>query len=110
MCYFEQTRWSCGYWRWGSFRQQCTKEYRTGETCGLKLVFATNQEMDNCRLCKDMEKKQRKYTKLNSDISRWQREGHRAASIAKAEEDKRDVQEKLHRMLQEHEARQYGSI
>ena len=61
MCYFDQTRWSCGYWRWGHFRQQCNKEYRMGETCGLKLVYETRVESDVCKLCHDTEKKQRRY-------------------------------------------------
>ncbi|KAH7113059.1 hypothetical protein EDB81DRAFT_826446 [Dactylonectria macrodidyma] len=37
MCYFDQVVWACGNWKWGRFRQQCNKEYRIGETCGLKL-------------------------------------------------------------------------
>ncbi|KAH9907165.1 hypothetical protein F4778DRAFT_525592 [Xylariomycetidae sp. FL2044] len=110
MCYFEQTRWSCGYWRWGHFRQQCTKEYRTGETCGLKLVYGTNQELDNCKLCKDMEKKQRKYKKLESDIYRWQREGNRTATIEKAQRDMVEVSEAIHSMYQQHEHRRLSVV
>ncbi|KAI1485188.1 hypothetical protein F4809DRAFT_641068 [Biscogniauxia mediterranea] len=110
MCYFEQTRWNCGYWRWGHFRQQCTKEYRTGETCGLKLVYNTNQELDNCKLCKDIEKKQRKYKKLESDISRWHREGNRTATIEKAEKEKGEVSEAIHNMQYQHQQRQYSVV
>ncbi|KAL7622150.1 hypothetical protein AAE478_007652 [Parahypoxylon ruwenzoriense] len=110
MCYFEQTRWTCGYWRWGHFRQQCTKEYRTGETCGLKLVYCTNQETDSCKLCKDIEKKQRKFNKLQSDIYRWQREGNRTATIEKAQKDMGEVDEAIHNMLQQHHNRQYSVV
>ncbi|KAI0378955.1 hypothetical protein F5Y04DRAFT_137603 [Hypomontagnella monticulosa] len=110
MCYFEQTRWMCGYWRWGHFRQQCTKEYRTGETCGLKLVYITNQEPDNCKLCKDIEKKQRKHTKLQSDIHRWQREGNRSATIEKAQRDLGEVTEAINSMLTQHYNRQYSVV
>ncbi|KAJ6438819.1 FAD binding domain-containing protein [Purpureocillium lavendulum] len=81
MCYFDQTRWSCGYWRWGHFRQQCNKEYRMGETCGLKLVYETRVEADVCKLCHDTEKKQRRYDKMYRDVQRWQREGNRSATI-----------------------------
>ncbi|KAI1452777.1 hypothetical protein F4805DRAFT_446077 [Annulohypoxylon moriforme] len=110
MCYFEQTRWSCGYWRWGHFRQQCTKEYRTGETCGLKLVYSTTQEHDTCKLCKDIEKKQRKYTKLANDILRWEREGNRTATIEKAQRDIGEVDEAIQHMLQQHHNRQYSVV
>ena len=87
------------------FRQQCTKEYRTGETCGLKLVFDTNLQDDKCKLCKDMEKKQRRFQKLQSDISRWQREGNRSATIEKAQRDVVEVTEALYNMNQQHEDR-----
>ncbi|KAI1841838.1 hypothetical protein JX265_010852 [Neoarthrinium moseri] len=102
MCYFDQTRWSCGFWRWGHFRQQCTKEYRTGETCGMKLVYMTNHEADICKLCKDMEKKQRKYNKLESDIYRWQREGNRTASIEKAQSELYDVSNAIQTLQHQH--------
>lgn len=102
MCYFDQTRWACGYWRWGHFRQQCTKEYRTGETCGLKLVNYTHNEPDVCKLCKDIEKKQRKYNKLESDIYRWQKEGNRNATIEKAQRDMDEVTNAIYTMQQQH--------
>ncbi|ORY58436.1 uncharacterized protein BCR38DRAFT_353044 [Pseudomassariella vexata] len=108
MCYFEQTRWICGYWRWGHFRQQCNKEYRTGETCGLKLVYNTNNEPDKCKICKDIDKKQRKYMKLQSDIYRWQREGNRNATIEKAERDKSEVEDAISSMQMQHHNRQYS--
>ncbi|KAF2993548.1 hypothetical protein G7054_g11637 [Neopestalotiopsis clavispora] len=102
MCYFDQTRWQCGFWRWGHFREQCTKEYRTGETCGLKLIFQTNPEPDICKLCKDIEKKQRKYSKLEGDIQRWQREGGRTATIEKAQRDMAEASNAIYSMQQQH--------
>lgn len=110
MCYFDQTRWACGYWRWGHFRQQCNKEYRTGETCGLKLVYTTNTDADVCKICKDMEKKQRKFTKLQSDIYRWQREGNRTATIEKAERDMSEVDAAIRTMQHQHSNRQYNMM
>jgi hypothetical protein len=109
MCYFDQTRWACGYWRWGHFRQQCTKEYRTGETCGMKLVYLTNHEPDVCKICKDIEKKQRKYNKLESDIYRWQREGNRKASIEKAQIDMGEVHNAIESMQHQHWLRQQST-
>ncbi|RYP46080.1 hypothetical protein DL768_007672 [Monosporascus sp. mg162] len=87
----------------------CTKEYRMGETCGLKLVFDTTQVMDSCKLCKDMEKKQRRYSKLHNDIIRWQREGNRNATIEKAQRDMEEIEDAIRRMSSQHETRMYST-
>ncbi|KAL9476179.1 hypothetical protein ACSS6W_006020 [Trichoderma asperelloides] len=102
MCYFEQTRWSCGYWRWGHFRQQCNKEYRMGETCGLKLVYETKVEHDVCKLCHDTEKKQRRYDKMYRDVQRWQMEGNRSATIERTCGEMEEVVGQIKRMRDEH--------
>lgn len=105
MCYFDQTRWSCGFWRWGHFRQQCNKENRMGETCGLKLVYETRVEPGVCKLCHDTEKKQRRYDKMYRDVQRWQREGNRTATIERTSGDMQDVLGQIYRMREEHENR-----
>ena len=105
MCYFDQTVWSCGYWRWGHFRQQCNKEYRMGETCGLKLVYETRFEQDSCRLCHDIDKKVRRCEKMSRDVQRWQREGNRNATIERTCSEMRDVQSQIARMEEEHQNR-----
>ncbi|KAI0534436.1 hypothetical protein GGR58DRAFT_482676 [Xylaria digitata] len=110
MCFFDQTRWACGFWRWGHFREQCNKEYRTGETCGLKFVYNTHRDPDVCKLCKDIQKKQRKYNKLNSDIDRWSREPNRTASTEKAERDLEEVCQAIDNMTQQHQTRAFGSV
>ncbi|KAI0136511.1 hypothetical protein BJ170DRAFT_14852 [Xylariales sp. AK1849] len=104
MCYYDQTRWVCGYWRWGHFRQQCTKEHRTGETCGLKLVYNTNNETGVCKLCRDIQKKQLKLDKLRVDILRWQHEGGapRHATIDKAQEMVTEIYCAIQNMNQQH--------
>ncbi|EFQ31381.1 hypothetical protein CGRA01v4_10945 [Colletotrichum graminicola] len=102
MCYFYQTRWACGYWRWGQFKQQCNKEYRTGETCGLKLVFETIMEPDRCKLCYDMDKKHRRLDKMNRDIERWRREGNRRATIERTTVEAREVERQIHEMSTSH--------
>ncbi|KAF5696850.1 ankyrin repeat [Fusarium mundagurra] len=103
-CYFEQTRWACGYWRWGACRQQCTKD-RMGETCGLKLVYETKTEPDVCKLCHDTEKKQRRYDKMYRDVQRWQREGNRTATIERTCGEMQDVLGQIYRMREEHDHR-----
>ncbi|KAI0112555.1 hypothetical protein GGR51DRAFT_45246 [Nemania sp. FL0031] len=111
MCFFDQTRWRCGYWRWGHFRGQCNREYRTGETCGLKLVNVTIADPDVCKLCKDIEKKQRKYNKLHSDIERWSREkSNRSASIEKAQGEIMEVHQAIQNMTNQHQLRAWGTV
>ncbi|EGY14139.1 uncharacterized protein VDAG_05303 [Verticillium dahliae VdLs.17] len=105
MCYFYQTRWTCGYWRWGQFKQQCNKEYRTGETCGLKLVYTTVQEADRCKLCHDIDKKNRRILKMTTDIDRWYREGNRQATIERTLIELTAVEDQKADMEHRHQAR-----
>jgi hypothetical protein len=105
MCYFEQTRWDCGYWKWGNFRQQCTKEYRTGETCGLKLIYNTTLQSGQCRMCDQIAKKQRRVRKMVADIDRWRREGGRSATIEKTEQDIQEIQEQIASLQASHNER-----
>lgn len=105
MCYFDQTRWTCGYWRWGHFRQQCNKEYRMGETCGLKLVYETKPEQGVCKLCRDMEKKQRRYDKMWRDVERWQREGGKPATVERTMGEMQEVLGQIYRLKDEHDHR-----
>ncbi|KAM7200010.1 hypothetical protein V8F33_004184, partial [Rhypophila sp. PSN 637] len=105
MCYFEQTRWSCGYWKWGNFRQQCNKEYRTGETCGLKLVHNTTHVVAVCKICDQITKKTRRVNKMYDDIYRWQREGNRRATIEKTERDIMDINYQIAELQNTHHER-----
>lgn len=106
MCYFDQTRWTCGYWKWGNFRQQCNKEYRTGETCGLKLVYNTILESGQCKLCDQIQKKYRRVHKMQTDIQRWQREGNRSATIEKTEGDIQEISGQIQEIMNQHAERQ----
>ncbi|KAJ4270021.1 hypothetical protein NW762_001694 [Fusarium torreyae] len=101
MCYYEQIRWACGYWRWGQFRQQCS-EYKKNEQCTLKLVYETKTESDVCKLCHDTEKKQRQYEKMYRDVQRWQREGSRNATIEQTCGEMQVMLGVIHRMREEH--------
>ncbi|SPO04735.1 uncharacterized protein DNG_07420 [Cephalotrichum gorgonifer] len=109
MCYFDQKRWKCGYWRWGQFRRQCPKEYRTGETCGLKLVMNTFDEAKQCRLCDDIDKKTRRLSKMATDMSRWRREGNRSATIERTESEYRQVEKQMYEMQMQHYERVHGA-
>jgi len=102
MCYFDQKRWSCGYWRWSHFRQHCPKEYRKGETCGLKLVHSVFDEPNKCRLCHDIEKKKRRRDKMYRDIARWEREGNRASSIERVRREVAAVERQMIDMTTDH--------
>ncbi|PMD16144.1 hypothetical protein NA56DRAFT_322421 [Hyaloscypha hepaticicola] len=81
MCFYDLNQWSCGDSKWGHFRQHCSREYRTGESCGLKLVMARYQMEEKCKCCQKMETKYRRIRKEQERINRWRKEGGRSASI-----------------------------
>jgi len=102
MCFFDQYKYACGDFKWGYFRQHCAKEYRTGETCGMKLVMQT-YEMPNaeqCKLCTKIETKLSRIHKEEDRIRRWEREGSsRKASIEASKETISHLQEEVDRLL-----------
>ena len=71
MCFFDQHRFSCGDFKWGYFREHCNKEYRTGETCGMKLINRTIPVAYACKLCEKIAAKERRREKLQSQINGW---------------------------------------
>jgi hypothetical protein len=87
MCFFDQHRFACGDWKWGHFRQHCVKEYRIGETCGMKLIMQTIPTGTKCKLCEKIDTKMRRRAAEVDRIGRWQREPHKfGASIEKSME------------------------
>lgn len=98
MCFFDQTQYVCGCAKWNNFRQHCTKEYRTGETCGMKLVFASYPSEESCSICKKMATKQRRIEKEESNIRRWRKEKNRNASIGKAQEAIEDLEREMYQL------------
>lgn len=90
MCYYEQTAYICRDWKWGNMKERCPRQHRMGETCGVKLVhdgYLTHSN-EKCRVCKDIEIKQRKLDKEKQNIARWSKEGKKfLASIEKAENE-----------------------
>ncbi|KAL2264548.1 hypothetical protein VTJ83DRAFT_7058 [Remersonia thermophila] len=105
MCYFDHQLWPCGWWRWGSFREQCNKEYRTGETCGLKLIYNTYLEPHPCSKCETMDKKARRIAKMSDDIARWRYEGNRIATIEKTQREIAELNDQIEQLWREHEKR-----
>ncbi|OQD86463.1 hypothetical protein PENSOL_c087G03946 [Penicillium solitum] len=75
MCFYNQKRFACGDWSWTSFAHRCNYEYRTGETCGMRLVNMTENEKTNCRLCEKIETKYRRHSAEVDRLDRWKREG-----------------------------------
>lgn len=105
MCYFDRTYWTCGLHRWGKFRQQCPKEYRLGETCGIKLVYDRTYKGTQCKLCDQIEKKQQRLRKMEQNIDQWRKEGNRRATIEKTEHDMAQTQDAIQKIWSEHQAK-----
>jgi len=105
MCYYDAVRWPCGWWKWGPFRAQCNKEYRVGETCGLKLVYETSWMENACKLCENMNKKLRRIQKFNEDIARWVTETDRKASLELAQGEMVQAVAAYNSMMEEHTLR-----
>lgn len=77
----------CGDWKWDRFRQHCNREYRTGETCGIKLVHSVKRNGEKCKICQKLATKYRRREDQVNKINRWQAEGGKLkASIEKAME------------------------
>ncbi|KAJ5785250.1 hypothetical protein N7504_002852 [Penicillium tannophilum] len=91
MCFYNQKRFSCGDWSWTSFAHRCNYEYRTGETCGMKLVNLTENEPTKCRICEKIETKFRRRSAEVDRLERWKREG--ATLIASMDRSKTLIKE-----------------
>lgn len=87
MCFFDQYVHECGDFKWGPFRQHCAKEYRTGETCGMKLIMATYRVQQKCKICDKMDTKWNRRRKEEERIKRWRKEGGKKKASIEAAED-----------------------
>lgn len=105
MCYYDQQRYRCHDWKWGNFRQHCQREYRMGETCGMKLVYDTKNVAENCTLCEKLERKRRRLDKAAADHQRWEGDPARKASREKAYEDIVALKAEIERLTSERHAR-----
>ena len=108
MCYFDQKRWKCGYWRWARFSRQCNRASRTGETCGLKLVMTTLDEPNRCKLCYNIDKKHRRLVKMSADIERWLRQGNCPATLERTMDEYGAVEGQMREMQLQHCERAHG--
>jgi hypothetical protein len=84
MCFYDCNRYACGDWKWGNMKQQCNKEYRMGEVCGMKLTHETISLPNNCRLCEKLQTKMRKRETECERLRRWQASNSNPASQEKA--------------------------
>ncbi|KAF2452835.1 hypothetical protein BDY21DRAFT_294054 [Lineolata rhizophorae] len=108
MCFFDQHRFSCGDWKWGHFRQHCNREYRIGETCGMKLVMTTFDVKQRCKLCEKIETKMRRRAAEMERINRWQHESNRSASIERSMEIVRQLDQEIYDLSCERSRRLHG--
>jgi hypothetical protein len=99
MCFYDQKRMKCGDFKWGHFRQHCDKEYRTGETCGMKWVMQTYDVDESCRLCEKIEVKRRHIIQEEERMIRWRQERGRLASIERAESEIRRLQLEIYSLV-----------
>ncbi|KAJ0132468.1 putative transcription initiation factor TFIID subunit [Fusarium oxysporum f. sp. albedinis] len=107
MCYFDQVVWACGNWRWGRFRQQCNKEYRIGETCGLKLVYGRQDEAKNCKVCDQVTGKENRIRRTTERMARL-REWKLLASLEKCEEEVASLKGEILRLREQHSTKMSG--
>ena len=83
MCFYDQQIFACGDYKWSRFRAHCAKEYRTGETCGMKLIFETSLVTGKCQMCKRYEVTCRKIRHALERVQRWENEGINPVSTDK---------------------------
>ncbi|KAI9826567.1 MAG: hypothetical protein M1832_006163 [Thelocarpon impressellum] len=112
MCFFDNHIFACGDWKWGHFRQHCNKEYRTGETCGMKLVMMSYRINNKCKTCEKIDTKLRRRAAEVERISRWEQEGSRfMASIDRAYDNIKTLDAEILELQNERQKRsvQFGS-
>jgi hypothetical protein len=63
MCIFDQHAYECGDFKWGLFRQQCARQFRTGKTCKMKLVMQTTFIRGKCKLCAKIDPRETVYAR-----------------------------------------------
>jgi hypothetical protein len=94
MCFYNQKLFACGCFGWNGFSHRCNREYRTGETCGLKFVNRCDSQKARCRICEKIETKERRIGAENERLSRWERDG---GTLVASMERSRNLIEELKR-------------
>ena len=106
MCFYDQHRYACGDWKWGYFRQHCNREWRTGETCGMKLIMQTVPVSGKCKLCEKIDTRQRRRHAEADRILRWRREGSQfSASIDRAQDIIKNLDQEIRSLQHDRRAR-----
>ncbi|KAG4412667.1 hypothetical protein DL98DRAFT_519499 [Cadophora sp. DSE1049] len=106
MCFYDSYTMACNCGKWGHFRQHCSKEYRTGETCGMKLVMNRYSKPEKCKICIKIDTKMRSIQKEEDKIARWRYEDGRSASIDKAEGAIEHLKSEVERLCYERDQKQ----
>jgi len=105
MCYYDCIVFQCTDWKWGNFRAHCNKEYRIGETCGMKLVYQSLGQAQKCRLCEKLETKYRRRAAEIERITRWQAEGRCPSSVEKGCNTVHQLDQEINAILAERDQR-----
>ncbi|KAL2824339.1 hypothetical protein BJY01DRAFT_256478 [Aspergillus pseudoustus] len=109
MCFYIQKKFSCGDFRWGKFVQNCNNDYRLGETCGLKLVYATAEVPTECRLCEKIAVKSRRRAAEIDRANRYMRDGGKlVASIDRSQRAVSDLESQIQQLERERVERRIG--
>jgi hypothetical protein len=93
MCYYDTITYACGDWKWGNCRQQCDREYRMGETCGMRLVYENTPEEKHCKICMKLATKRGRMDKECRRYQTWQTEGRLKSLSATVEKTLREIHE-----------------
>ena len=102
MCFYEQYVYTCRDWKWGNFKQHCQAEYRTGETCGMKMVWHAHNLQDKCKAYLKIDAKMRRRAKHVEDYNRWALDKHRyKASMEKALADIKALENEINQLVSE---------
>ena len=108
MCFYDQFEFACKDFRWGNFREHCNKEYRRGETCGMKLVHQVIEKPDICAICEKINRKTRRWYSYDEKLKTWEAEGRLAelsATVEKYRADQAEVGLDIQRLQGERQER-----
>lgn len=108
MCFYDQFEYACKDFRWGNFREHCNKEYRRGETCGMKLVHSVIEKSDVCSICEKINRKIRRWYNYEEKLKTWEAEGRLAelsATVERYRAEQMEVRMEIDRLQGEREER-----
>ncbi|KAF4471715.1 hypothetical protein FALBO_1384 [Fusarium albosuccineum] len=107
MCFYNQFVWTCGYWKWGQFRERCYKEHRTGETCGLRLVYESHGWPVACSLCDKITAKRRRIGEIAARMGKLREWGF-SNTYAKCKEESAALGDQVMELCKQHSKWMHG--